>query len=68
MNIGSVSAYSGAATQSLQRTPQASEIRESGRDKDRDSDDRGVGAVRPPASPTTNGNGQTIGRLINVTA
>lgn len=62
MNIGSVG--SSYASQAIQRTPEASEVK-GAPDKDGDSDDQAVKAV--PAA-TVNTNGQLVGQLINAVA
>jgi len=62
MNIGSVG--SSYASQAIQRTPEASEVK-GAPDRDGDSDDRGAKAA--PAA-TVNTSGQLVGQLINAAA
>ena len=67
MNVSSVgSAYSSLQPQTVQRSPEASEVSKAGGGNDGDSDDSGV-KVAAPAS-TVNMNGQKIGSIINETA
>ena len=69
MNVGSVSMSHGTVpTQSVQQSPEATEVKKSGRDNDGDSDDSGAKAVKSPPAPTVNMNGQTIGQIITVAA
>lgn len=72
MNVGSVSnlgSSSGSSplTQTVQRQPEAAEVKKVGRDKDGDADNGGAKAVQTP-SPTVNMNGQKIGQIISVSA
>ncbi len=69
MNIHSVgSTYGQFLTQTIQRAPEAGEIREAGRDNDGDSGDKGVRAVAAPPSSTVNSSGQRVGQVINAVA
>ena len=69
MDVGSVaSTYSSLQTQAVQRTPEAAEVRKTGRDNDGDSDDGGAKAVKAAPVPTVNLNGEKLGRLLNVSA
>jgi len=66
MSINSIS--SSTPPQSIQRTPEAAEVSKGGRDNDGDADDAGVQAVTPAPAPTVNTDGQSIGKIISVTA
>ena len=69
MSVSSVgTSPSAMATQSLQRSPEASEVKQAGGDHDGDSDDSGIKAVASKPVPTVNGRGQSIGRLVSTTA
>jgi len=69
MSVGSVgNSPSAVATQSLQRSPEASEAKQAGGDNDGDSDDGGVKTVASKPVPTVNGSGQTIGQFVSTKA
>lgn len=69
MNVGSVSSpYNSPSTQAAQRTPEAAEVKKSGRDNDGDADDSGASTVKSAPTSTVNANGQKIGQIINATA
>jgi hypothetical protein len=69
MNVNSVgSTYNTPQTQTVQRTPEAAEVKKGGRDNDGDSDDGGAKAVQAPPAPTVNLNGQKLGQIISISA
>lgn len=69
MNIGSInSSYGAFSSQSVQRTPEAAELKKSGPGKDGDTDDSAAKAVQASPSPSVNTNGQMVGQIINVAA
>lgn len=69
MSISSIgSSQYGHSVQQAQQSTQASEVRETGPDRDGDSDDMAAKAVQAASAPTSNASGQQIGTLINVTA
>lgn len=68
MSIGSVGGASSAAyTQTVQRQPEAAEVKKSGPDGDGDKDD-GASKVQPDPAPSVNASGQVVGQVINTTA
>ena len=54
--------------QSMQKSPEAAEVKKAGGDHDGDADDGGVKAVKAAPAPTVNTSGQKLGQLINVAA
>ena len=69
MSVSSVNSSNGnLSTPASRPAPEAAEVQKGGRDNDGDSDDGGAGAVKSAPSPSVNMNGQTIGKIINVTA
>lgn len=70
MTVSSVSSSSGVAqATAVQAQAETGEAQRAGRDatNDGDSDDGSVSAAKAPAQ-TVNMSGQTIGKLINITA
>ncbi len=70
MSISSVgaSASSNFAAQATQRTSGAATVQKQGGDSDGDSDGTTAAPAKSASSPTVNLSGQTLGKLINVTA
>ena len=66
MNVSA--AGSTLSMQSMQKSPEAAEVKKAGGDHDGDADDGGVKAVKAAPAPTVNTSGQKLGQLINVAA
>lgn len=66
MSIDSVGGASSATyTQTVQRQPEAAEVKKSGPDGDKDD---GASKVQPDPAPSVNASGQLVGQVINTTA